>query len=434
MIKDVKPYEVALKPPQWVVFTASTRFRVLVAGRRFGKTYLALVELCRAAWKPGSMVWYVAPTYKQAKRIAWEALKEMTRPYWKTLPNETDLRIELITGGTICLRGADNFDSLRGSGLDFLVLDEFASMDPRAWTQVLRPALADRQGGALFIGTPKGFNHFYELYTTAQSRNDWEVFQYTTVEGGNVTLAELEGAHHELDEKTYRQEFEARFENLTAGQTYYTFERSKHVHKEAYDPRLPIFWSLDFNINPMCSLIGQQDGIFTTRILKEIVLPDSRTTEACEVFLAETEEWTSQSRTPLHVKVYGDATASAGRSSAAQTDWEIVKDFFNRHPREYLASFHRRSKNPAVKDRVACVNRRLRNHANERHISIDRSCLQLITDLEQVHWRTDSSGNSLSEIDKSDSKRTHLSDALGYMIEYVFPMKPQAGERPFSIL
>ena len=122
----------------------------------------------------------------------------MTRRYWKTTPNETDLRIELVTGGTIALRGADNFDALRGDGLDFLVMDEYASMDPRAWTQVLRPSLADREGSALFIGTPRGFNHFYNLYNNAQKLPGWEGFQYTTEQGGNVALAELESATHEL--------------------------------------------------------------------------------------------------------------------------------------------------------------------------------------------------------------------------------------------
>jgi Terminase large subunit, T4likevirus-type, N-terminal len=92
---------VKLKSPQWMVFNSDARFRILVAGRRFGKTYLSLVELCRAAWSPGRLVWYVAPTYKQAKRIAWKPLKQMTKPYWAERPNETDLRIELITGGSI---------------------------------------------------------------------------------------------------------------------------------------------------------------------------------------------------------------------------------------------------------------------------------------------------------------------------------------------
>src|SRR5882724_2929962 len=101
--------KICLKQPQWTVFLCEQRFRVLVAGRRFGKTYLALVELCRAAWGKGRLVWYIGPTNKQSKRIVWTELKKMTQPYWAGKPNETDLRIELICGGTICVRGADNY-------------------------------------------------------------------------------------------------------------------------------------------------------------------------------------------------------------------------------------------------------------------------------------------------------------------------------------
>jgi hypothetical protein len=114
---------------------------------------------------------------------------------------------------------------LRGDGLDFLVLDEYASIAREAWDAVLRPALADRQGRALFIGTPRGFNHFHELFEGAEARPDWEAFQFTTAEGGNVPAEELVSAAHYLDERTYRQEFEASFVNLGIGRVYYSFER-----------------------------------------------------------------------------------------------------------------------------------------------------------------------------------------------------------------
>ena len=111
---------IRLKAPQREVFLSPHRFRVLVAGRRFGKTYLANVELLRAASGRGRTAWYLAPTYRQGKRIAWNRLKELTRPYWASKPQESDLRIELAQGGTIALRGADSYDSLRGEGLDFV--------------------------------------------------------------------------------------------------------------------------------------------------------------------------------------------------------------------------------------------------------------------------------------------------------------------------
>ncbi len=220
--------KVTLKPPQWTVFRS--RGPVSGSGGRdagSGKPILALTELCQAAWGQNRLAWYVAPTYRQAKRIAWKPLQQMTRDYWAANPNQSDLRIELISGGTIALRGADNYDSLRGDGLNFVVLDEYASMAPEAWTEVLRPALSDKLGRALFIGTPKGLNHFHDLYQNAQTQPDWQTFRYTTEQGGNVPAQELEAASRELDERTYRQEFQASFENLTQGVVYYAFDRAE---------------------------------------------------------------------------------------------------------------------------------------------------------------------------------------------------------------
>jgi hypothetical protein len=418
---------VELKPPQWTVFNSDARFRVLAAGRRFGKTFLSMVELCRAAWSPGRLAWYVAPTYKQAKRIAWRPLKEMTRPYWATQPHETDLRIELITGGTICLRGAENYDALRGDGLDFLVLDEYASIARQAWPEVLRPALADKQGHALFIGTPRGYNHFYDLYQSARNQPTWAAFQFTTEEGGNVSKEELEGATHELDERTYRQEFQASFENLTGGLVYYAFDRTQNVEPLRFNPQLPLFWSLDFNINPMCSIIGQRDGD-RVNILEELALPDSNTWAACEAFLRRLSQWKSSLSYFPQVKVYGDATGNGRQTAASRTDWQIVREFFNRYP--YKLEFRVPSSNPPVKDRVNCVNAMLHNQAGERRLSIDRACKQLITDFERVHWKADASGNMLPDIDKSDPLRSHMSDALGYMIAHDFGMRGKFGEMP----
>jgi hypothetical protein len=320
-----------LKGPQWTVFCCDQRFRVVVAGRRFGKTFLALVELCQAAWGAGKLVWYVAPTYRQAKRVAWKALKQMTRPYWASTPNETDLRIELVSGGTICLRGADNYDSLRGDGLDFLVLDEYASIAREAWAEVLRPALADRHGRALFIGTPRGFNHFYELVESAQARPDWKAFHFTTAEGGNVSREELESAAKEMDQRTYCQEFNATFENLGVGRAYYAFDRVSNVRNLEYSGRFPLSWSLDFNMNPLCSVLAQvsNGGVC---VLEEMILPDSNTLTACEEFLRRTEKW--HFGLPLIIEVYGDSTANQRRTSASRTDWQIVKEFFGRRDHE----------------------------------------------------------------------------------------------------
>jgi hypothetical protein len=369
----------------------------------------------------------------------------MTKSYWAAKPNETELTIELSVGGSIGLRGGDQYDSLRGDGLDFVVLDEYASMAREAWTEVLRPALSDRLGKALFIGTPRGFNHFYELFENARGQEQWAAFQYTTAEGGNVTPQELESAAHELDERTYRQEFEASFENLSSGRVYYAFERSQHVRNLSYDPSQPVFWSLDFNLNPLCSVIGQIVG-GRIHVLEEMILPNSYTLAACEEFLARTSKWLPQVTFPdsvsipqfvggpLSVYVYGDATGAQRQTSASRTDWQIVKEFFGRYPDRFRASFRVPSANPPVKDRVNCVNAMLRNHIGQHRLFVDPKCRQVIQDFEQVSWKTDPYGNPLADLDKSDPMRTHVSDALGYLVVREFPMRPKIGERSGPLL
>ena len=342
--------KIKLKRPQLTVFRSPRRFRVLAAGRRFGKTYLALTELCRAAWGPNRLAWYVAPTYRQAKRIAWKPLKQMTREYWASQPNETDLSIELIGGGTIALRGADNYDSLRGNGLDFVVLDEYASMAPEAWNEVLRPALSDRLGRALFIGTPKGLNHFHDLYQNAQAH--WQAFRYTTEEGGNVPPQEIESARSELDERTYRQEFRASFEDLSHGVVYFAFSRSDNVQDAAWRGGEPLYWSLDFNVSPMSAVVcriedrkGAQEWLYGRRprivqVLDEIVLPNSNTAEMCEAFVSRVRSW-GQCAQPYSVRLYGDA-AGAARSTSGHSDYEIIRRFF-RTETDFQVSYHTKS-------------------------------------------------------------------------------------------
>jgi hypothetical protein len=303
----------------------------------------------------------------------------------------------------------------------------------------------------LFIGTPKGHNHFYEMFQAAHEQQGWAAFQYTTEQGGIVSLAELETARRELDERTYRQEYQASFENQGTGIAYYAFDRIHNVRPLRYDPKLLLFWAVDFNMNPLCSVLGQTAN-GSVRILEELILPDSNTQAACEEFLDRTKKWTTapeifdpplrldvssgpeeilrelQPR-PLNVYVYGDATGEQRKTSASRTDWQIVKNFFGRYTDRYHAKFQVPTANPPVKDRINCVNAMLRNHAGQHRLLIDPRCKQLIKDLEQVCWKADPHGNPLAELDKSDPMRTHASDAAGYLIAREFPMRAQRGER-----
>ncbi|HLK33966.1 MAG TPA: terminase family protein [Terriglobales bacterium] len=431
---------IRLQESQGRVFTCDQRFRVLVAGRRFGKTFLALTELCRAAWEAGRTAWYVAPTYRQAKRIAWKQLKAMTRGWWAAPPNETDLRIELVNGGTIALRGADNYDSLRGEGLDFVVLDEYACMAPEVWPEVVRPMLSDRVGAALFIGTPKGHNHFYDLYLTAQGGDGWKAFQFTTEQGGLVREEELAAARRELDERTYRQEYQASFEQA-GGLTYYAWNRGVNMRPMPRNRELPLVWSLDFNVDLMCSILAQvrpgMECVYgnvsplksrdVVEVIDELVIPNnSNTAEVCQALhsrLASWNEW------QIRVDIYGDPAGNQRHSSASsRTDWQIVREFFANVGSRYNVEYHLGSRPPKVKDRVNCVNALLRNAQGTSRCFIDPRCRYLIRDLERVQWRADSHGNTLPQLDKTDRTLTHLSDALGYFIEREYGMRAQVGD------
>ena len=246
-----------LSIPQQEIANDTHRFKVCMAGRRFGKTFLSIREICKQARLPGREVWYVAPSYRMAKQIVWRKLKaKLLDLKWAQRVNESELTILLKNGSTISLKGADNYDSLRGVGLDYLVMDEFADIDPEAFYEVLRPTLADKEGGALFIGTPKGKNWAYDLFCNADDYPDeWKSYQFTTLDGGNVKPEEIEAARRTLDEKTFRQEFMASWETFT-GRVFYAFDRSYNLKKwEAAVPQ-ELHIGLDFNIDPMSAVVA----------------------------------------------------------------------------------------------------------------------------------------------------------------------------------
>ena len=421
---------IGLRTHQLEVFHSPARFRIVAAGRRFGKTRLALAEIVFASFTAGRKIWYVGPSYRQAKRIVWKRLKSATRPFWAARPSETELRIETLSGSTITVCGADNPSSLRGDGLDLVILDEFASLRPELWLEIFRPALTDRKGRALLLGTPKGRNHFYERFTYAQTAPDWAAFQFTTAQGGNVDPAELTAASHEFDPDTYRQELEAEFTGVGRNRVYYAFDSRANVQPVAFDPYYPVVWSIDFNVNPMCMLLLQRirDDVY---VFDEIVLqPDANTIRACEAVVQRLNPLYSlvpSHHLPLQFRIYGDSSGNQRRTSGAATDWGLIREFFTHYQSRFNFSICTNSVNPAVRDRVNCVNSRLLSHSGEARLFIDPKCRELIRDLEQVVWSVDPTGQTTSDIDKSDRARTHSSDALGYFVSQAFPLRGPAG-------
>jgi len=216
-----------LHAKQMEIFKSKVRFKIVAAGRRAGKSYLSAVTLLIEALKEtnrygiplrGKEVWYVAPTYQQAKDIIWGLLKELGQPIIETCYENTS-KIVLINGRTIQLKGSDRPDTLRGVSLAFVVLDEYAFMKPEVWDMIIGPALADTRGEALFIGTPAGKNHFYELWADAGTDLDdeWEAFHFNSLDNPMISEKELEKARNRMSAEAFRQEFEASFEAAGGG-------------------------------------------------------------------------------------------------------------------------------------------------------------------------------------------------------------------------
>ena len=224
--KKTKILQIPYKPREYQkqVHDSLKRFNVLVCHRRFGKSVLSINELIKtAAAKPRSLCAFIAPTYRQGKAIAWEYLKYYTKPlmYLGGSRNETELRIDLFNESRIQIFGADNPDSIRGMGFDAVVLDEYAIMSPRVWTEIVRPAVSDKLGLVLFIGTPMGHNQFWEIYDFAQrGHKDWYAKLYRASDTQVIPDDELEQAQAIMTPEQYEQEFECSFTAAVSGSYY----------------------------------------------------------------------------------------------------------------------------------------------------------------------------------------------------------------------
>lgn len=215
----------SLHPAQLQIFNSKKRFKIVSAGRRFGKSYLSAVLLIISALQEenqhgydlrGKDVWYIAPTFQQGKEIMWRMLKDLAEGIIESA-HENTATLTLVNGRRISIKGSDRPDTLRGVALSTVVLDEYASMKPEVWEQIIRPTLADVKGDALFIGTPYGKNHFYQLYLYAQGDDEWEAFHFTSKDNPFLDSDEIEAARNSMSTSSFRQEFEASFEAAGGG-------------------------------------------------------------------------------------------------------------------------------------------------------------------------------------------------------------------------
>ena len=410
--------EISLRYAQGEVFNCDKRFRVLVAGRRFGKSYLSCIELLRGAInRPGETYFYCAPTYRMAKDIAWKELKRLVPKVWVQSKNETDLRLELINGSTIELKGTENAMALRGRSLAGVVLDEAAFMDRDVWAEVIRPALADKQGWALFISTPDGTaSWFYDMWCFCgeQEWDDWKRWSFTTIEGGNVAPEEVEAARAQLDARTFRQEFEASFENLT-GLVAVSFA-DDNIDKEVQDLHmLPLLLGLDFNVDPMAGVCAVKHND-TLYVFDEIMLTGGATTWDFA------EEVTRRYGVDRRVIACPDPTGNARKTSGVgSTDHSILRrsGFTVMSPKAPWK----------IRDKITAVNTALYDANGDRRTLIHPRCKELIKSLRTLTYAPNTG------LPNKNLGVDHAFDAFGYLCLQQFNLaKPETlGQTSFRI-
>ncbi|MGQ9918178.1 MAG: terminase large subunit domain-containing protein [Bryobacteraceae bacterium] len=419
-IRRAIPY--APLPSQKRFHESGARFKGFSGPIGSGKSQALCHEALKLSYlNPGRTGLIGAPTYPMLRDATQAALFEVMRqsgiPYeFNKAENQAVL---LDTDSRILFRSLDEYERLRGTNLAWFGVDELTYASEEAWVR-LEGRLRDPQARRLCgfgVWTPKGYDWV------------WERFVHNPVAGYECVQAEpfenryllekvpdfYERLRHSYDEAFYAQEVLGEYLNPAQGLVYHAFDRKTNVREVEADRGLELLWALDFNVDPMSSVVVQEvEG--RVHVLDEIVLRRAGTRDACEEFARRYGGWKAG------VVIYGDACAGRLQTSG-RTDREVIEEFFAERGERPVYRIPR--KNPPVRERAALVNAKLRNAAGEVGLVVHPRCKELILDFERVQWAEGS-----SEIDKEkDPRRTHLSDALGYLLWERQQSDAAAGER-----
>ena len=377
-----------------------SRFKVLVCGRRWGKTILSLMYLLKDPFQANERRYFITPTYRMGRTIVFPVLRRMFTQFNGAKLNETEMSVRFENGAECAVKGADNEHALRGVELTKVVMDEMAYIKPHVWEEIVYPMLATTKGSALFIGTPSGYDIMYDLYSRGQSEPDWKSWHFKTIDGGFVSAEEIAQAKRTMDASVFRQEFEASFET-TGNRACWNFDRNIHV-KQSNELSSYKWWGCDFNVDYMSAVLACQYTDGTIHYYDEIRLKNSNTEQMARKMKA----------IEPNIEVYPDPAGSARSTTSHRSDHHILRD--------YGFLIRAKKAHPSHIDRLNALNRKLLDAEGNVTMTIDPKCKYLIKDLEQV--QRDKKGG----IDKSNMELTHSLDACSYAIAYKFPVISKA--------
>jgi hypothetical protein len=409
-VVGLKEIEYKPLPSQQRFHDSTARFKGFSGPVGSGKSQALCHEAIKLSYKnQGRMGLIGAPTYpmlRDATLTSFMEVLEKNEIGFEFNKAESVLTMK-DTGSKILFRAVEEFERLRGTNLAWFGLDELTYTSEEAWLR-LEGRLRDQDATVLEgfgVWTPKGFDWVYRRFL--RDRVDgYDAIIASPYE--NIHILEkvpdfYERLKRSYTEKFFEQEALGAYLNVNAGAVYSSFLRERNVRPLKLDPALPLLWALDFNVDPMSSVVVQKEKE-EIRVLDEIVLSRASTQDACEEFHA---------RFPNHqagIVIYGDASGSK-LQTCGMSDYKAVLEFLVRHGYKHHR-FQVPTQNPAVRERVALVNTQLLSKFESVQLFVDPKCKELIKDFEEVTYKPDS-----GIVDKEkDSKRTHLSDAIGYLV------------------
>lgn len=411
--------------PSQARFHASTaRFKGYSGPIGSGKSQALCQEAIKLSYlNPGRLGLIGAPTYPMLRdstqAALLETLNENQVPY--ALNKSENTIVLKDTGSRILFRSVDEYERLRGTNLAWFCVDELSYAQAEAWVRLegrLRDPKASRLCG-FAAWTPKGHDWVYRRFLESKVEG-YETVVARPMENRHVLdrIPDFyERLRHSYDERFFRQEVLGEYLSLHEGLVYHSFDKASCVAEVSGQRGQPLYWSLDFNVDPMSSVVAQvRDGMLL--VLDEIVLRRASTLDACEEFLNR------YGTHPGGIIVLGDASARNAQTTG-ESDLRMIQTYLVRSGVQGI-SYRFGTRNPPVRDRVALMNGKLKSAAGEVGMLISPSCKELILDFEQVCYRE---GSSVIDKDR-DRNRTHLSDALGYLVWDLFgPRAPVGGQR-----
>lgn len=388
-------------------FKDPSRFRFVLAGRRGGKTTLLREEICRAISQcpPKGEIFYIGPTNAHAMELMFETAEDRFEELgWKFKPRVSKQRFEFSQGRKLYIIGAEKIRRIRGHPVFMAVFDEIAFFDAdlkKVWRAV-RPSLTDLKGRAVAATTPNGKGtQAYDFFLNVQKSPAWTTHVWRTLDNPAIDPEEIEAAKHELDEKSFKQEYEVTWESFE-GLAYYNFDENLHIKKQPeISDDLPVILGFDFNVNPTTLLVAQNQES-KIRFKKEYSLKNSSTEKTvmnfCEDFKHKADKW--------RVKIRGDAAGRARSSQTGFSNYDTVEELLRSYG--FKVEWEIMASNPSIVDRVQQANSFLKNVYGEPRIEIDPSCSELIKDLssQQLEGRFPSDKGNVG----------HKADAFGYIV------------------